>query len=464
MKLSTLITLYAVSLLILSGCSNSNPTPKKEAIVDDSLPIVELTKNGLFVDMKSIAFEWNIVSDPKVKGIYIYKTTPDTEEKKGTLEYYTTINSRFSTHYIDRSVTPATKYAYAFKTFSEVAEGRQSKLISVSSLPVLNSVVWVHSQTGMPRTAKILWRPHTNERVKSYIIERKTFEDKEWKELAKLNGLLNAEYIDTELKDNYVYEYRIRVETYDGIVSSPSEIVKVVTKALPKGVSKIKTTTSLAKSIKITWDESIAKDFALYYLYRSEKVDGDYELIATLHNSNFLDKINDDGKKYFYRVSVVDKDGLESEHDEVSVQGMSLEKPDAPSVVQIKLIDKTIKLFWSKVDLRTKSYIVVKKQKKGWFDESVEEFSGIEKREFIDTKIENDTLYSYRVYAVDVNGIKSLSSVEVKLQTPESTEIIMKEKTSTQQAIQKEVAAPSLKSKSEVEVISPMTDLNVKEL
>ena len=77
MKLWTLSTLWTVSLLILSGCG-AQPAPSKDDVVDSTLPIVELTKNGIFSETNAIAFEWKSIEDSRVKGIYVYKFDPET--------------------------------------------------------------------------------------------------------------------------------------------------------------------------------------------------------------------------------------------------------------------------------------------------------------------------------------------------------------------------------------------------
>ena len=177
MKLWILSTFYTVSILILSGCVG-NPTPKKEAAIDSTLPVVKLTKYGVVVDSNAIAFEWESIKDPRVKGIFVYKTS--LKEKQTSTGYYDTIGNRFTTHYVDSNVLPDTKYAYYFKTFSDDAESIKSSVKIVNSLPVLESVSWIHSIQNMPRSAKIIWRPHTNQKVKSYIIERKTLQDDKW--------------------------------------------------------------------------------------------------------------------------------------------------------------------------------------------------------------------------------------------------------------------------------------------
>jgi len=426
MKLWILSSSLTVLLLILSSCSGVSPSPKEEAKVDKTLPKIVLTKHGKIIGMTSVAFEWKSFNDPRVEGIYVYKKLPNTgKESTSELKYYDTIESRFKTHYVDTKVKPDTKYTYAFKTFSKDAEGVMSKKIVLNTLPVLESVSWIDRITGLPRVAKIIWRPHSNEKVKSYIVERNTLEDEAWEKIATLKGRLNAEYIDENLKDNYVYRYRIKALTYDDILSTPSQIVKVVTKALPVSVSGIKATTTLPHEIKITWKKSKQKDFERYYLYRSSKINSGYEVIAKLYNNNFVDKIDKDGKSFFYRVSVVDKDGLESPHDKDSIQGMTLSKPNAPAIVEAKLMKNKVELHWSKTDPRSKAYIVERTHKVGWFKEEKEEFPKIKTTTYTDRKIEPNSTYTYIIYAVDKNGIKSEASKAAVIVTPESEVIVV---------------------------------------
>jgi len=140
--------------------------------------------------------------------------------------------------------------------------------------------------------------------------------------------------------------------------------------------------------------------------------------------------------------------------------GMTLAKPNAPAVVEAKLNGSKIELKWGESDPRTKSYIVLKKSKKGWFDEVTKEYKDIKKSTFIDSDIEADTLYTYTIYSVDTNGIVSEPSIEVQIKTPESKEII-----EAPQAKQSEesVAAPQTSNASETKV-APATDLDLNGL
>ncbi|WP_373004797.1 fibronectin type III domain-containing protein [Sulfurimonas sp.] len=450
MKLWTLATFCAASLLILSGCGGTSPKPADEIKIDKTLPVVKLTEKGTFVDMNAVAFEWSAIEDERVKGIYIYKQVMS--EEASDLSHYKTIDNRFTTHYLDTEIKPDTGYTYTFKTFSEEAESQMSEAKAINSLPVLQSVVWIQSIQNMPRTAKIIWRPHSNQKVKSYIVERRTLEEEKWSKIATVDGRLNAEFIDFDLKDDYVYKYRVRVLTYDGITSNPSEIVQVVTKALPITIKHIVATTDLPRKIEINWEKSTTEDFARYHLYRSESSDGTYELIAKLYNPTFTDVVEEDGKEYYYRVSAIEKNGLESIHDKISIQGLTLIKPEAPSLVEAKVIDNKIEIKWSNKDTRVKKYTVIKKAKTGWFDAKDEEFVDISGKKFVDAEIGPNITYYYQVFAIDEFGIKSEPSIEVEIKTPNSV---------TDNTKKEESQVPSDKAqKKEVEVIVPTQDFN----
>ena len=460
MKLLSLSTLCAVSLLILSGCQGISPLPKKKVVIDSTLPVVTLTKNGIMRDMKTVAFEWKSIKDPRVKSIYVYKRVSG-EKASNELAYYDTIDNRFKTHYLDADDEPNTKYSYAFRVVAKDTQGKLSEIYDVNTLPVLQSVAWIHSIAGLPRSAKIIWRPHENQRVESYIIERKTFKDEKFEKIATLKGRLNAEYIDEGLADNAVYLYRIRVKTYDGIVSTPSEIVKSVTKALPKPVKYISATKDLPKMIKINWSASKQKDFSQYYLYRGKDIDSSFDLIAKLENNHYTDHIDKDGKVYFYRVSVVDKDGLESEHDKNTIMGMTLPKPDAPVITGVKLIDSGVELSWKKTDPRIKSFIIERKHRTSWFKETTKEYKNIFKNSFVDKNINPDSTYTYLVYGIDENGIVSKPSSEVKIKTAESDKIIDGEKS---EPIKEVEVRGQDNTDTTQETVMPAKDLDLNEL
>lgn len=464
MKLWTLTTLYAASLLIFSGCGGSVPVPKKETIIDTTLPTVELTANGTIVDTSSIALEWKAISDQRVEGVYIYRTVVGASDNRKDA-YYDTVPSRFSTHYVDTNIEPNTRYSYYFKTYSVKAESQKSPSTIIASLPELESVVWIHSIQGMPKSAKIIWRPHANEKVKSYIIQRRTLASDKWLDIATVDGRLSAEYIDEELNDNFTYIYRIRVKTFDGIISKPSQEVTVLTKELPGEITQIVASIDKPKKIEIHWRGSEAKDFLLYRVYRSNSINGSYELLAETKANSFVDSIKEDGAEYFYRVSVVDRDKLESINSNHTALGRTLVKPATPSLAEAKFANGQVKLSWISTDSRAKSYMVQKKFSKGFLESSIEDFQNIKGNQFVDSNVQYDKTYYYTIFAVDANGIKSEPSMEIKMTIDDKTMVPKTRAPAKQQSVEQEMqprsvpTAPAPNTPVE-EVIVPMQDFN----
>lgn len=418
MKLSILSSLFLVSLiLILSGCG-VKPKPKDEAVIDPTLPEITLTQSGTQSTMKSIALEWNVIADKRVRGIYVYKKTVDSNDtdKKNFLD---TIDNRFSTHFLDDDLDPDSKYIYYFKTYSDKAESLKSKEYIAKTKVIFDSVSWIYAKGDMPRSAKIIWRPHKSKAVNAYIIQRKSLEDEAFKNIDKVYGRLNVEYIDTDLKDKHTYSYRIRAVTFENIISKESDVVIVNTKALPLEVTNITATTNLAKKITVKWDKTKSPDFSHYNVYRSKDADSGYKLRAQLHLNSYTDKIEEDGAKYFYRVSVIDMDKLESNHQVNSALGMTLVRPASPSLIEASLIENKIVLKWTNTDERTKSYKIIKKYKVGLFDFKEDHIGGIIDTNFVDADILPNTTYSYQVLAIDKNAISSKPSIVVKLETKE---------------------------------------------
>jgi fibronectin type 3 domain-containing protein len=390
-------------------------------VVDATLPKVSLTENATKSSMTSIALEWKLIKDKRVDGIFIYRESLDENISRDNA-YYDTIDNRFATHYLDVDVKPAHRYNYYFVTYSKDAQGHRSDIYQAAAKPILDSVTWIYASNSMPRSAKIIWRPHTNGIVKAYEIHRKALDEEKWQVVGRVDGRLSAEFIDKDLKDNHTYLYHVRAVTYNGIVSKPSEVVKSVTKQLPPVIANLEASNDIAKAIKLTWDSVQSNDFSHYRLYRSTKPDGNYDFLAKLTNNSFEDSIEEDGARFFYMVTLVDKDGLESPYQPHPAQGITLSKPLSPAMVDANLEGDKIVIKWRKNDFRAKSFVVVKKYNDGIFDTVVDKFKDINAESFEDTNIKAGTTYYYHVVAVDKHSIESEPSIEVVIEIPEKKE------------------------------------------
>lgn len=397
------LTILAATLILFSGCTQQ-PTPPIEPVIDSTLP--KVTVNGHIESMTTIAFEWKPLPDARVQGYFIYRNNPKTDDK--TLSRIYTVKGRFISHFTDTDLEPNTTYVYRFSSFNEkMQESDASKTFRVSTHPVLASVSFFDSIGNLPRMAKLIWRPHDDPSVQSYILERQTIEKAEWVQIATIKNRLNAEYIDTGLDDNRVYKYRLRAVTFENIQSTPSEIVKVVTKPLPKMVQNLQATTAEPKKIRISWNANQEDDLKFYNIYRSSSSNGSYDYYVKLNETEFTDEIGEDGKSYFYKVNAVDKDGLESLPQTNPAQGSTLAKPLAPSFIDAIVKNNAAVLRWKNNDQRTKSYTVIKTTKENWISSTTQEITGITNTNYTAKDLKPDVAYKFQVMAVDTYNITS---------------------------------------------------------
>ncbi len=401
----------ALALSLFSGCA-PQPAPQKTVTIDSTLPVPSL--NGYIADITSAAFEWKPVEDPRVSGFYIYRDSPGAEDPK--LHRIATVDDRYATHFVDNDLRPNTNYQYRFSSFtSSGSESVGSETMVIATQPMIAPVSFFQSVGNLPRSAKLLWRPHPNAKINGYAIERQDINDQKWEKIATVTGRLNAEYIDRKLKDGQVYYYRIRALTYDNLSTEPSETAKVVTKPLPPEIKGITATNNLPRAITLSWEPSAISDLAYYNIYRSTSPSGSFEYHVKLEKTNFTDSINEDGKFYFYKITAVDKDGLESPLTPVAVQGSTLSKPQTPIAYEGKLVNGSVDLQWKNADPRTVSYTIIKTTKTSWVSRESVDINNITDTRFHDGDVKPNTPYLYEIVAVDSNGIRSVPTEAIEL-------------------------------------------------
>jgi len=314
-KIVKFLTLFM--FLIFSGCNVGPTTPKTvKPKIDPNLPIIKENSLKAIVDINTVALEWAGCEENKCLGYYIYRSNLQKDGEK--LKRIAEIKNKYSSHYVDtNNLKPNTTYLYAISVRGKQGtESNISNTIKVTTYPVIDSVSLIYAVSNLPRSVKIVWRPHTNLGVSKYILERKSLNGEEWNRVAVISNRLSAEYIDKGLKDNITYSYRLKAIRFDGIISNPSIIVTATTRPLPKGGLGLSASTSLPRKIELHWQISSNPDVVYYNIYRSSDAKGGYKVIAEKVDKNldsFVDKINKNGVIKFYKITTVDKDGLETE-------------------------------------------------------------------------------------------------------------------------------------------------------
>ncbi len=405
MRVLSQVILFTL-LIIFSGCSTSKLKPK----IDKTLPVVTNIKT--LSDVNSIAFEWSPVKDARVQGYFLYRGSDGV-----SLKQVAKINDRFSSHFVDRDLETNKLYFYKFSAFNkDELESQQSEVKEAKTLKPLESVTYIQAISNLPRKIKLIWRPHANPRVKSYIIERNDFSTSKWEELAVVENRLQAEYIDSKLKDNYTYNYRVKVKTFDDLISLSSLSVKATTKPLLAEVVGVSATNDKANKIILNWEAIQSKELDYYNIYISNKVDGNFKVYKKVRTTTYEDIIKETGFVRFYKISSIDKDALEAPSSK-AFMGATLDIPKTPLIKSATISDGQAIINWESKDDRTNKFIVYKKVKEGWSDKTYK-FINIENTSFKDKDILPNIEYKYSISAVDENNLISKETDEIKLLMP----------------------------------------------
>ncbi|NPA81254.1 MAG: fibronectin type III domain-containing protein [Epsilonproteobacteria bacterium] len=415
MKKLTQIISFLVLMIFLSACVKPSSIIRPEAVsIDDSLPPVTGLK--AISDMTQVALEWKPNYADYVEGYSIYRAVGDPSAEFLRIAH---IKNRYASHYVDKGLEPSTTYFYRVSLFTKNdIESPPSETLKVVTKPRLESVPFVKAIGGLANQIKILWRPHPNPKVVSYIIERREAGEDKWKKIDEVEGRLNAEYIDRDVDENKIYYYRVKVKTYDGVISKPSKEVKANTKPLPRTVTGLKATTNLPREIKLTWDPNPEKDIAYYKIYRNLLIKDIFRPIGKSTTTEYVDKIKKDGAVYYYKVTAVDKDGLESLMQDRPVMGKTLDKPKPPKITYATVVGTTANIEWTPMDDRAVSYIVIKSFRDGLKFRRIK-FTDIKSNSFVDRSLKPGIDYKFRVMAVDRYGIESEPSEKVVLRVKE---------------------------------------------
>ncbi len=419
------ITSSILFVILLSGCVGPNGLGLgSNPDIDENLQIVDTQSVKNIPDMNGIAFEWGRVDAYNAYGYYIYRSQMQQDAK---LKRIATIKNKYATHYLDDDLEPDTQYLYSFSTRGENGkESRQTPVITVGTLPRFDSVSYITAISNLPRQIKVLWRPHDNQRVKYYTLEKTDPSTAKWKKVANVEGRLNAEYIDDNLDDNQIFSYRITAVTFDGIKSKPSQIVKAKTKPLPKGINLLKATQNLPRKIDLSWGPSESEDVVSYKIYAASSADGYYKDVAKVNADvlNYTHIINEDGVTLFYKISSIDADGLETDLEMFSpVMGATLAKPNKPILTLGQIQGEKAILNWLSGDPRTVSYTIHKTVQENWMNSTTTTIKGINALRFEDADIVRGVTYKYSIQAVDQYGIASEETRNAELILPKLEEL-----------------------------------------
>jgi fibronectin type 3 domain-containing protein len=225
MKRLSQISLTVISLLLLTGCNPSTMLNNEQ--LDPSLP--KLSKIQAVPDHTSVAFEWQSMAKEGITAFNVYRTDSNNYVNSTTkqLKKIGTIHDRFATHYVDMGLKQNSNYTYTFTTVKNGFESAHGKVINVKTLPPFDPITFFQGFQKSPNTIKLIWRPHANEKVSWYKVERSA-NASEWDWVGTVKKRMMSEYIDNNVALGLTYTYRVIAIGFDESYSKPSSTVSIL--------------------------------------------------------------------------------------------------------------------------------------------------------------------------------------------------------------------------------------------
>lgn len=266
-------------------------------------------KSGM---VKMVEITWEPSSDPDVKGYNLYWSL----QKVGKYELLKRIPSRTETSFTHgggfNKLQDNTTYYYFITSFNKVeVESDQSKAVSATTKPRPSVPKGLKGEPHKVKSVPLTWNPNPEPDIEKYHIFRAEAGEKDFTRIASVKG--KTSYTDMGLKDGVEYSYRLQAEDKDELVSDFSEAITVKTKPKPRKPINLEGSVKEGKAT-LNWAPSPEKDISHYVVY--EKKFFGHAKITELTAPQFSEPAPPKGKSKTYVITVVDKDGLESEPSE----------------------------------------------------------------------------------------------------------------------------------------------------
>ncbi len=399
------LALFLILALFISSCTMNKIPP-----VIATLPTVTgiKAKGGI----REVGLSWNAVLYPGVEGYVIYRAPQPT----GPYKEIARVTGRMETTYVDTGgllehLQDNTEYFYKIAVYSSKGVGPSSHYVVGKTLPPPLSPTHITATSGLPRMVVIRWQPPKDHTVIAYDIYRAKKPKGPFKKIGRVNGYVNTIYIDKGLKDGTTYYYSVVSVNFKGVEGNILAVAKATTKFKPIPPRNLSAMPSGAGQLTIFWFPSMTADVVKYRIYRGDTPHS-MAMVGEVPSSKlqFVDKGLAPGRTYYYYVTAVDKDGIESLPSKTyAFKTKPLPKP--PTGISVRQVGNSVVISWNRGSPDTVEYEVFRRH----FFIFTKKIAVTKKTYFTDDTVSPNTTYYYYVKAVDKFGQESQPSPEVKI-------------------------------------------------
>ncbi len=423
-------TTYYYTIIGLTGDKMASVPAPPVAITTTGPPEpvsrLHASGNGL----RSVRLFWEPSQDPTVTGYVIYRST----SRSGPYKKIATINGHDQQTYVDLGqgkgfsrygkLRDNTLYFYIIRARNYVnVESADSKIVSALTKGAPPPPTGLKAISGQARQVPLTWTASSDPDVKGYAIFRATNENGPFAQIDYVSGRLRQEFVDQgtwgqPLADNTRYFYRLQAVNVVDVKSENSNIASALTKPVPVAVAGITASNNLYRRVVLTWRPNPEADITRYEIFRGTIEDNTTLKVGSVPApaTSFTDTYLRDGAIYWYRIRAIDVDGLEGKLSRV-VQATTKPLPVRPTGVTARLAARGILLQWKKNPEQDISHYEIVTA--GFLATQIGQTAA--PVFFYRTELEPGQEYSFRIRAVDSDGLKSPYSDPVTIRVPGGT-------------------------------------------
>ena len=211
---------------------------------------------------------------------------------------------------------------------------------------------------------------------------------------SKITTVTSTSYVDTNVKNNTQYSYRIKAYNAAG-TSAFSTVASL--KKTQISVSNLKADANGSK-VQLSWTGGVTGAEG-YVIYRRTEESKSYTEIGRTSGNTYSDTISA-GIKYYYTVAVYSGSRTEGKCPEVGVMYLA-----APSGLAVSNTIASLTLKWNVVKGAT-GYEIYRAGTDGKYSK----ITTVTSTSYVDTSVKNNTEYSYRIKAYNAAGASAFST------------------------------------------------------
>lgn len=345
--------------------------------------------------VSQIKLTWNNVRFPINAQLIIERKS----ENEDIYKVVTVSKSNIS-EFADIRLISATTYNYQIKVVSDSSESVYAQVSAqtleglgkpkLSATIIYNNKVQISSSTVLGAETYILYRKLKNSISSSILLNFN-------------NGNVKS-LIDSNLVPNQTYVYKIITTRSPNELTSDS--IEVTTPTL-LSKPELSSTILYYNALKINWKPVVG---VVSYQLERKMANEDYKKIATFDGkvTAFLENDLKENTLYSYRLKAFG-DKTESIESEISSQTPAILQ--TPEISQDLMTYESIKIQWKAIPAANK-YVLERQAVGETTYQKIFETANL--LEFIDTKLKDNSMYSYRLKAFSSNSESNFAKIDLK--------------------------------------------------